>query len=85
MTRPLRLTGGALELPGTGIFCTADGAGIAVLEALVAAGDPRSARLTDPEVGYFDLDTGHYPMLSRPGELTEVLVRAAAGEGRRLG
>ncbi|WP_274917438.1 alpha/beta fold hydrolase [Streptomyces sp. WZ-12] len=85
MTRPLRLTGGALDLPGTGIFCTANGTGIALVKALVAAGDPRSARLTDPKVGYFDLDTGHYPMLSRPGELTEVLVRAAAGEGRRLG
>ncbi|MEW1658593.1 alpha/beta hydrolase [Streptomyces sp. NPDC093707] len=84
LTQPLRLAGAATELPGTGVFCTANGLSIALVEALVAAGDPRSARLTDPKVGYFDLDTGHYPMLSQPGELTEVLIRAAAGEGRRL-
>ncbi|MYT33959.1 MULTISPECIES: alpha/beta fold hydrolase [unclassified Streptomyces] len=85
LTRPLRLTGAAAELPGTGVFCTANGASIAAVEALVATGDPRFAVLTEPRVGFFDLDTGHYPMLSRPGELTEVLLRAAAGEGRRLG
>ncbi|MFJ9613513.1 alpha/beta hydrolase [Streptomyces noursei] len=85
LTRPLRLTGAAAALPSTGVFCTANGPGIAVLEALLATGDPRYAVLAEPRVGYFELETGHYPMLSRPGELTDVLIRAAAGEGRRLG
>ncbi|MGD3105992.1 alpha/beta hydrolase [Streptomyces sp. YGL11-2] len=85
LTRPLRLTGAAAEMPATGVFCTAHGTSIATLEALVATGDPRYAILTEPRVGFFDLDTGHYPMLSRPGELADVLMRAAADEGRRLG
>lgn len=34
-----------------------------------------------PGVTFFELATGHYPMLSTPAELADVLVRAAAGEG----
>ncbi|MFI9051895.1 alpha/beta fold hydrolase [Streptomyces sp. NPDC053427] len=84
LTQPLRLTGEAARIPATGIFCTANGASIAVVESLVASGDPRFHKLTDPQVGFFDLDTGHYPMLSHPDELTTLLIRAAAGEGHRL-
>ncbi|MFJ9413402.1 alpha/beta fold hydrolase [Streptomyces sp. NPDC101227] len=85
LTQPLHLTGKAAQVPATGIFCTANGASIAVVESLVASGDPRFRALADPRVGFFDLDTGHYPMLSHPDELTDLLIRAAAGEGRRLG
>ncbi len=54
-------------------------------EALVRLGDPRlEALLTDPRVSFFDLETGHWPMLSCPDDLVEVLLRAAAGEGHRI-
>ncbi|WP_199547144.1 alpha/beta fold hydrolase [Streptomyces sp. N35] len=84
LTQPLRLTGKALELPASGVFCTANGMSIALVEAVVAAGDRRAQRLLDPQVTLHDLPTGHWPMLSAPGELAEVLVRAAAGDGHRL-
>ncbi|MEU4209222.1 alpha/beta fold hydrolase [Streptomyces sp. NPDC026206] len=84
-TQPLRLSGAAAGLPMTGIFCTAGGGSdIATVEALVASGDPRFQRLADPRAGFFELATGHWPMLSVPGELAGVLLRAAAGEGHRL-
>lgn len=84
LTRPLRLTGAALELPSTGVLCTANGSSIAAVEALVGFGDPRFTALADPRVGFFEIGTGHWPMLSRPGELAGVLLRAAAGEGHRV-
>ncbi|MEV6097079.1 hypothetical protein [Nocardia sp. NPDC051981] len=33
---------------------------------------------------FFEFATGHFPMLSTPAELAEVLVRATAGEGTHL-
>ncbi|GAA2392313.1 hypothetical protein GCM10010420_15990 [Streptomyces glaucosporus] len=84
-TQPLRLSGAVDGLPMTGIFCTAGGGTtIAAVEALVATGNPRFRALAEPRAGFFELATGHWPMLSAPGELTEVLLRAAAGEGYRL-
>lgn len=84
-TRPLRLTGAVAKLPTSGIFCTAGGgANIAMVEAMVASGHPRFQPLADPRAGYFELETGHYPMLSAPEELAEVLLKAAVGEGRRV-
>lgn len=44
----------------------------------------RFAKLAEPGVTFFELATGHYPMLSTPVELADVLVRAAAGEGLGL-
>ncbi|MFF3322394.1 alpha/beta fold hydrolase [Streptomyces sp. NPDC002889] len=84
LTQPLRLSGAFSELPTTGVLCTANGSSIALVENLVGLGDPRLQALTDPRVSFFELDTGHWPMLSTPDELTEVLLRAAAGEGHRL-
>ncbi|UYQ65647.1 alpha/beta fold hydrolase [Streptomyces peucetius] len=84
LTQPLRLTDAVLELPSTGVLCTANGSSIAMVEALVGLGDPRLEALTDPRVTFFELHTGHWPMLSSPGELAEVLLRAAADEGHRL-
>ncbi|MEU5430596.1 alpha/beta hydrolase [Streptomyces olivoreticuli] len=83
-TQPLRLSGGTAEMPMTGVFCTESGPGIAMVEALVATGDPRFQELADPRWGFFELATGHWPMLSCPDELAGVLHRAAADEGRRV-
>ncbi|MFC6061158.1 alpha/beta hydrolase [Streptomyces ochraceiscleroticus] len=84
LTQPLRLPEAATALPTTGVFCTANGASIAAAEAMVGFGDPRLKALVDPRVTFFELDTGHWPMLSAPDELAEVLLKAAAGEGYRL-
>jgi dienelactone hydrolase len=84
LTQPLRLSKAVSELPKTGVLCTANGSSIAMVEALVGLGDPRFQVLTDPRVSFFELDTGHWPMLSCPDEVAETLVRAAAGEGHRV-
>jgi dienelactone hydrolase len=55
-----------------------------VLEGLLGIGDPQLKALAEARVGFFELDTGHWPMLACPGALTDVLLRAAAGEGHRL-
>ncbi|MGV9884162.1 alpha/beta fold hydrolase [Streptomyces sp. NPDC003006] len=85
-TRKLRVSDAVAALPTTGVFCTTGGTtDIATLEALVASGLPLVQHLTDPRATFFELATGHWPMLSTPDELSDVLLRAAAGEGRRLG
>ncbi|MFD3654516.1 alpha/beta fold hydrolase [Streptomyces sp. NPDC058620] len=84
LTQPLPLSDAVAELPLTGVLCTANGSSIQLVEAAVGFGDPRFQALTDPRVTFFELATGHWPMLSVPGELAAVLVRAAAGEGHRL-
>lgn len=46
--------------------------------AWIAAGDvPELAAAR--HVSYLDLDSGHWPMVSRPDELARVLAQAAAG------
>ncbi|MDH6120418.1 acetyl esterase/lipase [Kitasatospora sp. GAS204A] len=84
LSRPLRLSGAAAELPTTGILCTANGASVAMVETVVGMGDPRFQVLTEPRVRFIEIDTGHWPMLSAPDELAAVLLRAAAGEGQRV-
>ncbi|CAL9409356.1 hypothetical protein SUDANB106_01635 [Streptomyces sp. enrichment culture] len=84
LTRPLRLTEAVSKMPATGVLCTANEPGIAAIEAMVGLGDPRFRALADPRVDFFELATGHWPMLSAPGELAGVLLRAAAGEGHRI-
>jgi pimeloyl-ACP methyl ester carboxylesterase len=83
-TEPLRLTGAVRELAASGVFCTANGTSIALARAYAAADPVRAARLADPRVTLFELPTGHYPMLSMPVPLAEVLIDAAAGRGQRL-
>ncbi|MEU1820959.1 alpha/beta hydrolase [Streptomyces abikoensis] len=83
-TQPLRLAEEVQGLPTTGVLCTANGSSIEMVEAFVRLGDPRLRALVDPRVSFFELPTGHWPMLSCPAELAEVLTRAAAGEGHRL-
>ncbi|MFI6445015.1 alpha/beta hydrolase [Kitasatospora sp. NPDC050543] len=84
LTQPLRLSGAFSALPTTGVLCTAGGMNIAAIETLVASGPPQFRALADPRVTFFELGTGHWPMLSAPAELAGVLLKAAAGEGRRL-
>ncbi|MET7855675.1 alpha/beta fold hydrolase [Streptomyces sp. NPDC005318] len=93
LVQPLRLTGALAGLPSTGIFCTvpgesgkdsAGGMTIATVEALVRTGLPQFRTFADPAVTFFELATGHWPMLSAPAELTAVLLQAAAGEGHRI-
>ncbi|CAL9344787.1 alpha/beta hydrolase [Streptomyces sp. enrichment culture] len=84
LLQPLRLTGAAGAVPTTGVLCTGNGTSIELIQMLVRLGDPALRPLTDPRVTFFELPTGHWPMLSCPGELTDVLLRAAAGEGHRL-
>ncbi|MEU3527937.1 alpha/beta hydrolase [Streptomyces sp. NPDC038707] len=84
LTQPLRLTGAAAGVPVSAILCTAGGTTIEGIQELVRVGPPQLRELADPRVGFFELATGHWPMLSRPQELTDILARAAADEGRRL-
>ncbi|MET9443662.1 alpha/beta fold hydrolase [Streptomyces sp. NPDC006610] len=84
LLQPLRLTGAVAAVPTTGVLCTGSGTSIDMLQTLVGFGDPALQALTDPRVSFFELGTGHWPMLSRPAELADALLRAAAGEGRRL-
>ncbi|MER5966337.1 alpha/beta hydrolase [Streptomyces sp. NPDC002057] len=84
LVRPLHLAGAAAGLPTTGVLCTANGTSIALIENMVRLGDPRLSALARPEVGFLELDTGHWPMLSAPDELARTLLRAAADEGRRI-
>ncbi|MFI9202087.1 alpha/beta fold hydrolase [Streptomyces sp. NPDC053048] len=84
LTQPLRLSAAAGELPTTGVLCGGNGSSIALLETLMGLGDPRLTALAEPRVTFFELATGHWPMLSLPDELAEVLLKAAAGEGHRL-
>ncbi|MET7683673.1 alpha/beta fold hydrolase [Streptomyces sp. NPDC005423] len=84
LLQPLRLTGAAAAVPSTGVLCTRNGVSVDVVQQLADLGDPVMAALADPRVTFFELPTGHWPMLSCPAALADVLLRAAAGEGRRL-
>lgn len=84
LTEPLRLTGALAGVPTSGILCTAAGLTIEAVQQMVTAGMPQFQPLADPGVGFFELGTGHWPMLSCPDELAATLLRAAAGDGHRL-
>ncbi|MGF1429519.1 alpha/beta fold hydrolase [Kitasatospora sp. LaBMicrA B282] len=84
LTQPLKLTGAVAGLPTSGVLCTGGGMTIEMLQGLVSSGHPLFKPLADPRVGFFELATGHWPMLSAPAELAEALLGAAAGEGHRL-
>ncbi|MGV9697439.1 alpha/beta fold hydrolase [Streptomyces sp. NPDC003470] len=84
LLQPLRLTGAVTGVPTTGVLCTGNGASIEMVRMLAGMGDPALRALVDPRVTFFELATGHWPMLSCPDRLADVLLRAAAGEGHRL-
>ncbi|MFE4689742.1 alpha/beta fold hydrolase [Streptomyces sp. NPDC056749] len=84
LLQPMDLTGAAASVPMAGVLCTGGGASIAMVQARVDFGEPALQALADPRVTFFELPTGHWPMLSDPAALTAVLLRAAVGEGHRL-
>lgn len=84
LLQPLRLTGAVHPVPATGILCTGNGATIETVQMMVDRGDPTLRELAEARVASFELPTGHWPMLSMPAELADVLLRAGAGEGHRL-
>ncbi|MGW3520284.1 alpha/beta hydrolase [Streptomyces hydrogenans] len=84
LTEPLRLGDEVERVPAAAVMCTADGPGVDVVEMLVRTGPPHLRKLAGPGYAFFELAAGHWPMLSHPAELTGLLLRAAAGEGRRI-
>ncbi|GAA0594452.1 alpha/beta hydrolase [Streptomyces crystallinus] len=82
--QPLRLTGAVAAVPTSAVLCSGNGAGIELVQNLVNMGQPALQALVDPRVSFFEIATGHWPMLSSPVELAGALLAAAAGEGRRL-
>ncbi|MFI5805052.1 alpha/beta fold hydrolase [Streptomyces sp. NPDC051561] len=84
LLQPLRLTGAVASVPSTAVLCTQNGVSIEMIQMVVGLGDPALQALVDPRVSFFELATGHWPMLTCPAELAETLLGAAAGEGRRL-
>ncbi|MYT75376.1 MULTISPECIES: alpha/beta hydrolase [unclassified Streptomyces] len=83
LLRPLRLTGAELP-PTTGVLCAESGATLATVRMLLSFGDPMMKALATTGTTFFELPTGHWPMLSCPDRLAEVLLAAAAGEGESL-
>ncbi|PCG86730.1 alpha/beta hydrolase [Streptomyces sp. WZ.A104] len=84
LLQPMRLTGAVAAVPVTGVLCTGNGPGIEMLQMMVDVGEPALQALAEPRVTFFELPTGHWPMLSCPTRLAEVLTEAAAGGGHRL-
>jgi hypothetical protein len=73
-TQALRLGN---PLPATyrrvGILCTESLLTIAKLRDLIAAGDPRFHAYAAPDWTFHELPTGHWPMLSTPDALADLL------------
>ncbi len=80
MTSPLHLEhGDVAAVRRVAIFCAAGGIDIAHLRKLIARGDPRAAPFADADWQLHDLPTGHWPMLSLPGPLADLLGEIARG------
>lgn len=84
LTEPLKLTGAAAGLPTSGVLCHYNGSSIESVRMLVRIGDPALKALVRPDVTFFELPTGHWPMLTRPELLAAALLDAAAGGGESL-
>ncbi|PZT71323.1 alpha/beta hydrolase [Streptomyces sp. SW4] len=84
LLQPLRLTGAVAAVPATGVLCTGNGTSIELVRMLVRSGDPAVRALAGSGARFFELATGHWPMLSCPADLARVLLRAASGEGDLL-
>ncbi|MFI6142047.1 alpha/beta fold hydrolase [Streptomyces griseus] len=84
LLQPLRLTGAVADVPVTGVLCTGNGPGVEMLQIMVDVGDPALRSLAEARVPFFELPTGHWPMLSCPAALAGTLIEAASGGGRRL-
>jgi pimeloyl-ACP methyl ester carboxylesterase len=74
-TQPLRLERtGAEAAPYRQVLIACD-----EMRGMVAAGVPQIAAMAAPPWHYLELDTGHWPMISAPAELAEMLDGLAAG------
>jgi hypothetical protein len=74
-TQPLRLTNPAREaLPKLGILCSLS---LDQVREMTATGHPLFSELSGPEWRFVELPTGHYPMVSMPDDLAEVLLGLA--------
>ena len=74
-TQPLRLErAGAEAAPYRQVLIACD-----EMRGLVAAGVPQIAFMAAPPWHYLELETGHWPMISAPTELAEMLDGLAAG------
>lgn len=79
-TQPMRCT--LAERPPYGrsvILCGGFGLDAEQFRQIVASGDPRFRAFAAPDWRFEELATGHWPMLSAPGELAALLDRLAAG------
>lgn len=73
-TAPLRLTDTPpAAVKRVAILCSAGGLDLATVRDLIAQGDPRVAVFSGPEWELRELPTGHWPMLSLPGPLADLL------------
>jgi pimeloyl-ACP methyl ester carboxylesterase len=72
MTQPITLTGAGAKVPVTAVCCTFP---LEAVHQMIAAGNPFFATLTDATL--VALPTGHWPMFSRPEQLTTILVESA--------
>lgn len=80
---PLVLHGTAhFRVPTTLVTCTVRPSEI---RGLARSGHPVFAVLTELEVSYRDLPTGHWPMWSQPRELGEILLQEAAAQATGSG
>ena len=78
MTSPVRLARAKPDgVRRVAIFCTAGGIDLEHMNDLMAQGDPRAMTFADADWELHELATGHWPMLSLPGPLAELL-RAVA-------
>ncbi len=84
LLQPLRLTGAVAAVPVTGVLCTGNAPGVEMLQMTADVGDPALRALADAGVAFLELATGHWPMLSCPAVLADVLAEAASGGGQRL-
>ena len=76
-TRPLRLQNPAREaLPKVGILCSFS---LEEVQAIIASGNPLFREMASPNWRFVELPTGHYPMFSRPDDLTAVLLELPSG------
>jgi pimeloyl-ACP methyl ester carboxylesterase len=72
-TSPVRLTGAWEKLPRVGVMCSFTEAQIRAMVGTV----PAFAHMTGPQWRYEELPTSHWPMLTKPAELAEILDRAS--------
>ena len=70
----LSTTSGRAQLPKTAIWCTTS---TAQVRQLLDSGNAMFSELTGPSWTFVDLPTGHWPMFSKPRELSELLLQQA--------